>query len=199
MAEAFIYDAVRTPRGRGKPDGSLHEVPAVDLAVTTLDAHPQPQRSRSDAGRGRGARLRRPGRRGGRRHRPRGGAEGRLRQGGAGRADQPLLRLGPRRGEPRGRAGDVRHEGHRHRRRRRIHEPRRHGRVGRRMAGRSGHRHRQLLPAAGHLGGSHRHQIRLLPRRRRRLCGRVAEARRARPGTRGASPSPSCRSRTSTA
>src|SRR3954470_19922447 len=38
MAEAFVYDAVRTPRGRGKPDGSLHEVPAVDVAVTTLDA-----------------------------------------------------------------------------------------------------------------------------------------------------------------
>jgi acetyl-CoA C-acetyltransferase len=38
MAEAFVYDAVRTPRGRGKPDGSLHEVPAVDLAVTTLEA-----------------------------------------------------------------------------------------------------------------------------------------------------------------
>ncbi len=38
MAEAFIYDAVRTPRGRGKADGSLHEVPAVDLSVTTLDA-----------------------------------------------------------------------------------------------------------------------------------------------------------------
>lgn len=38
MADAFIYDAVRTPRGRGKPDGSLHEVPAVDLAVTALDA-----------------------------------------------------------------------------------------------------------------------------------------------------------------
>ena len=34
MAEAYIYDHVRTPRGRGKPDGSLHEVPAVDLAVT---------------------------------------------------------------------------------------------------------------------------------------------------------------------
>ncbi|MFL5156954.1 MAG: acetyl-CoA C-acyltransferase, partial [Microvirga sp.] len=33
-----MYDAVRTPRGRGKPDGSLHEVPAVDLAVTALDA-----------------------------------------------------------------------------------------------------------------------------------------------------------------
>ncbi|MBF9235063.1 acetyl-CoA C-acetyltransferase [Microvirga alba] len=38
MSEAFIYDAVRTPRGRGKPDGSLHEVPAVDLAVSTLNA-----------------------------------------------------------------------------------------------------------------------------------------------------------------
>jgi acetyl-CoA C-acetyltransferase len=38
MPEAFIYDAVRTPRGRGKPDGSLHEVPTVDLAVTTLGA-----------------------------------------------------------------------------------------------------------------------------------------------------------------
>ena len=38
MPDAYIYDAVRTPRGRGKPDGSLHEVPAVDLAVTALDA-----------------------------------------------------------------------------------------------------------------------------------------------------------------
>jgi acetyl-CoA C-acetyltransferase len=38
MPDAFIYDAVRTPRGRGKPDGSLHEVPTVDLSVTTLRA-----------------------------------------------------------------------------------------------------------------------------------------------------------------
>jgi acetyl-CoA C-acetyltransferase len=38
MAEAFIYDAVRTPRGRGKSDGALHEVTTVDLAVTTLNA-----------------------------------------------------------------------------------------------------------------------------------------------------------------
>jgi acetyl-CoA C-acetyltransferase len=38
MADAFIYDAVRTPRGRGKADGSLHEVPAVDLSVATLNA-----------------------------------------------------------------------------------------------------------------------------------------------------------------
>ncbi|WP_372426109.1 acetyl-CoA C-acetyltransferase [Salinarimonas chemoclinalis] len=38
MTDAYIYDHVRTPRGRGKPDGSLHEVPAVDLAVTALKA-----------------------------------------------------------------------------------------------------------------------------------------------------------------
>ena len=38
MADAFIYDHVRTPRGRGKVDGSLHEVTAVRLAATTLEA-----------------------------------------------------------------------------------------------------------------------------------------------------------------
>ncbi len=38
MADALIYDHVRTPRGRGKKDGSLHEVPAVRLSSGTLDA-----------------------------------------------------------------------------------------------------------------------------------------------------------------
>jgi acetyl-CoA C-acetyltransferase len=38
MTEAYIYDAVRTPRGRGKKNGSLHEVPPVRLAATTLRA-----------------------------------------------------------------------------------------------------------------------------------------------------------------
>ncbi|GBD50314.1 acetyl-CoA C-acetyltransferase [Methylopila sp. Yamaguchi] len=38
MAEAFIYDAVRTPRGRGKPDGALHEVSTLGLATTALRA-----------------------------------------------------------------------------------------------------------------------------------------------------------------
>ncbi|HXZ45393.1 MAG TPA: acetyl-CoA C-acetyltransferase [Pseudolabrys sp.] len=36
MADAFIYDAVRTPRGRGKADGSLHEVTALNLAAQAL-------------------------------------------------------------------------------------------------------------------------------------------------------------------
>src|SRR3984893_13154828 len=38
MTDAFIYDHVRTPRGRGKPDGSLHEVTALNLAAQTLGA-----------------------------------------------------------------------------------------------------------------------------------------------------------------
>lgn len=38
MAEAYIYDAVRTPRGRGKKDGSLHEVTALSLATQVLEA-----------------------------------------------------------------------------------------------------------------------------------------------------------------
>jgi len=38
MPEAFIYDHVRTPRGKGKSDGSLHEVTAVALATAPLKA-----------------------------------------------------------------------------------------------------------------------------------------------------------------
>jgi acetyl-CoA C-acetyltransferase len=38
MTEAFIYDAVRTPRGRGKSDGALHEVTSLSLASQTLKA-----------------------------------------------------------------------------------------------------------------------------------------------------------------
>ena len=38
MPTAFIYDHVRTPRGRGKADGALHEVTALRLAETALRA-----------------------------------------------------------------------------------------------------------------------------------------------------------------
>ena len=38
MTDAFIYDPVRTPRGRGKADGSLHEVTALNLASQALAA-----------------------------------------------------------------------------------------------------------------------------------------------------------------
>ena len=38
MTEAYVFDAVRTPRGKGKKDGSLHEVKPVDLLAGTLEA-----------------------------------------------------------------------------------------------------------------------------------------------------------------
>ncbi len=38
MPDALIYDHVRTPRGRGRPDGSLHEVSSVELAAQVLRA-----------------------------------------------------------------------------------------------------------------------------------------------------------------
>ena len=38
MTEAYIYDALRTPRGKGRKDGSLHEVTSVRLSALTLNA-----------------------------------------------------------------------------------------------------------------------------------------------------------------
>jgi acetyl-CoA C-acetyltransferase len=38
MKEAYIYDSVRTPRGRGKKNGSLHEVKPIDLLATLFKA-----------------------------------------------------------------------------------------------------------------------------------------------------------------
>jgi acetyl-CoA C-acetyltransferase len=38
MVDAYIFDHVRTPRGRGKPDGALHEVTALALAASPLRA-----------------------------------------------------------------------------------------------------------------------------------------------------------------
>ena len=38
MTDAYIYDALRTPRGKGRKDGSLHEVTALRLSAETLNA-----------------------------------------------------------------------------------------------------------------------------------------------------------------
>ena len=38
MTEAYIYDAVRTPRGKGKKSGSLHEITSLSLATQVLQA-----------------------------------------------------------------------------------------------------------------------------------------------------------------
>ena len=36
MTEAYIYDAIRTPRGKGKNTGSLHQITPIKLASKTL-------------------------------------------------------------------------------------------------------------------------------------------------------------------
>lgn len=36
MTEAFVFDAIRTPRGKGNEDDSLHEVKAVNLPAGLL-------------------------------------------------------------------------------------------------------------------------------------------------------------------
>ena len=38
MTDAYIYDAARTPRGKGRPDGSLHEVTSLALSARLLNA-----------------------------------------------------------------------------------------------------------------------------------------------------------------
>lgn len=38
MTEAYVYDAVRTPRGKGKKSGSLHEITSLSLATQALQA-----------------------------------------------------------------------------------------------------------------------------------------------------------------
>ncbi|MFD1911354.1 acetyl-CoA C-acetyltransferase [Halodurantibacterium flavum] len=38
MTDAYIYDACRTPRGKGRADGSLHEVTSLRLSALTLNA-----------------------------------------------------------------------------------------------------------------------------------------------------------------
>ena len=94
MSHAMIYEAVRTPRGKGKKDGSLHEVKPVDLLAGLLVKLQQRLTSTRRArrrGDGRGLADRRAGLG----DRQDGGAESRLGLPRCRHADQPLLRLGP--------------------------------------------------------------------------------------------------------
>ena len=96
MGDAFIYDHVRTPRGRGKPDGSLHTASTLQSGGDGAESDQGSQQSRSARRRRRRHGLRRSGRRSRRRHR-RGWARSAAGFGSrCRRADQPLLRLRPR-------------------------------------------------------------------------------------------------------
>ena len=37
MQDVFIYDHLRTPRGKGRPDGALHEIPPIQLVTQLLE------------------------------------------------------------------------------------------------------------------------------------------------------------------
>ena len=124
MTDAFIYDAVRTPRGKGRKDGSLHEVTPVRLAVTALqalrDRNNLDTKLVDDVVLGcvmpigeQGANIARTA-----------AVMAGLAETVAGRAGQPLLRLGPRSHQHGGGAGHVGPEPGHDRRRRREHEPR---------------------------------------------------------------------------
>jgi acetyl-CoA C-acetyltransferase len=49
VQEILVFDAVRTPRGRGKRDGALHEITPAQLAAQTLDAIAQRSNLAQDA------------------------------------------------------------------------------------------------------------------------------------------------------
>ena len=177
MADAYIYDAVRTPRGKGKPDGALHEATALHLATTVLKA----VRDRNeldtalvdDVVLGVVSPVKEQGSDIG----PRGRHQRRLRRDGGRRADQPLLRLGAGGHQHGGCAGDGGPIGLRHRRRRGEHVAGGDGLRRRRLGERSVRGVQELFRAAGHRRRHDRHQVGLLARGRRRLRGGEPEAR----------------------
>ena len=130
MTECFVYDTVRTPRGKGKKDGALHEVTALELSTQTLKAIRDRNAldTRSSMTWCWAASIRSANRAATSPASPCSNAdyaESRRR-----RTDQPLLRQRPGSLQHGGRADHVRTIRHDDRRRRRIDEPRRHGRHG---------------------------------------------------------------------
>ena len=197
--EAFIYEAIRTPRGKNK-NGALNEVKPINLVVGLIDE----LRTRfpdldenliSDVILGVRLARRRPGRR----HRPHRGAGGRAARHHRRRAAQPVLRLGPRGRQHRRAEGALRLGRPGAGRRRRVDEPRADGLRRRRMGHRPGDQLHDRLRAAGHRRRPDRHHRGLLPRGRRRLRAALAGEGRRRRGRAATSPSPSCRSATRTA
>ncbi len=94
--EAYIYDHVRTPRGRGKKDGALHEVTALALATVPLQALKERNNLAEDVVDDVILGVVDPVGEAGSDHRALCGAEGGPRRDRPRRADQPLLRLRPR-------------------------------------------------------------------------------------------------------
>ena len=181
MAEAYIYDAVRTPRGKGKKDGSLHEVKPVNLPASVLTELQRPQRPRHRSGRRRGDGRGLAGRRAGLGHRAGRGAQGRLcRDASPGVQINRFCASGLEAVNMAAAEGDAR-AGRRpdDRRRRREHVPRAMGSDGGAWAQDPGDRIRRRYFVPQGIGADLiATLVGLLARGRRRLCGGEPEARR---------------------
>ena len=177
--EAFIYEAIRTPRGKQR-NGSLQRGQATEPGRRpgrrAAQALPRPRREpdqRHDPRRGVA------GRRPGRRHRPHRGAGRRAARDHRRRAAQPVLRLGPGGRQHRRAEGALRLGRPGAGRRCRVDEPCPDGLRRRRLGDRPGDQLPDRLRAAGHRRRPDRHHRGLLPRGRRRLrAAQPAEGRR---------------------
>ena len=146
--EALVFDAIRTPRGKGKFNGSLHATKPVDLVVGLM--HEMLIRNEQlDPARVDDVVLGcvSPGRRPGRRHRQDRRDQGRPAGHRRRRAAQPLLRLRPRGGQHRRAEGRLRLGGPRLRRRRRVDVARADGLRRRRLGDGPGDQLRHLVRA----------------------------------------------------
>ena len=187
-SEALVFDAIRTPRGKGKVNGSLHTVKPIDLVVGLMhEMLARNERLDPERRRRRRARLRLAGRRSGRRHRQDRGDQGRAAGHRRRRAAQPLLRLRPRGRQRRRSEGRLGLGGSRARRRRRVDVARADGLRRRRL----GDRPRDELRHVVHPPGDQRRPDRdgrgVQPRGRRRVRRAVAAARGGRAGGRASS------------
>ena len=178
MPHAMIFDAVRTPRGKGKKDGSLHEVKPVDLLAGLLvklqKRHGFDPAALDDVVMGVVSPVGEQGSVIAKTAALKAGWDFKV----AGDADQPLLRIGARGRQHRGAEGRERLGGPRRRRRRREHVARADRQRRRRLVAGPGDELPDRLRPAGHRRRPDRDARRLGSRGRRPLRADVAAARR---------------------
>jgi hypothetical protein len=164
MPDAYIFDHVRTPRGKGKKDGSLHEVTPIRLATQMLEAIRDRNkgldtRELEDVILGCVTPVGKQGTNIARTAVMMAGYDESVPGVQINRFCASGLDREHRRGE-----GHVRSVAHGYWRRRRIHEPRAHGVGRRRMAGRPRRGDANLFRAPGHQRRSYCNEIRHQPR-----------------------------------